>query len=311
MTLEHTTLFTNGIILQTISLTGLFSSVFCMIVTLWILKLNKFIKSIIVIINMAAIVNISLSLWAVYFLNKKYRCLVTSYTMLALLGTTSMPAMISILRIRMAKLASKAKLIKPLEGILVIFSLSVLSMLSFPLSTLLQEQFEYQNLIARRCLDGKDRPKNVIFPAITILTHFSLICIGLFCDISLYFFVKHQSWAQQNGTSLVPWKSTEDKKLGQEDTQVPIRATIVATCLIFIMLGVSISGTISIYEAEYVNTMYFAVCSIVFTSVSLPIVLVTITVKHQNKINVSQPPRKLQFHEEDIELDPNRIELHI
>ena len=79
----------------------------------------------------------------------------------------------------------------------------------------LQEQFEYQNLIATRCSDVKDRPKNVIFPAITILTHFTLICIGLFCDISLYFFVKRQNWAQQNGTSLVPWKSTEDKKLGK------------------------------------------------------------------------------------------------
>ena len=140
MTLEHTTLFKNGIILQTISFTGLFSSVLCMIVTLWILKLNKFIKSIIVIINIAAIVNVSLTIWAVYFLSDKYRCLVTSYTMLALLGTYSMPAMISILRIRMAKLASKAKLIKPLEGVLVIFFLSTLSLMSFPLSTLLQGQ---------------------------------------------------------------------------------------------------------------------------------------------------------------------------
>ena len=58
--------------------------------------------------------------------------------------------------------------------------------------------------------------------------------IGLYCDKSLYDFVKKQHQISKNGTKLVPWKSTNFKV--QEDLQVPIRATAMSTFLIVLSI---------------------------------------------------------------------------
>lgn len=176
------------------------------------------------------------------------------------------------------------------------------------MSTFLQEQFGFQNMISTRCWNETDKPKNFVTPLIAILVHISMIGYGLSSDISLYYFIKKQNWKKiQSGTALVQWKSTDT--YSKEDVQIPIRATIITSALILVILGISLCGMIK-NENDYV--MYVAVCTQLSTTFCLPLVLVTLTVKHQSKLKVSQPPNQLQFHEDKImDIESKNIELHV
>ena len=147
------------------------------------------------------------------------------------------------------------------------------------------------------------RPKNLLLPLTTIIVHLSLIGFGLFCDISLYYFIKQENWNQnQNGSTLVPWKSRNPTL--KDDVQVPLRATFVTSFLILCMLIISTSAMIFANQIGDENLIYFAANMLLFTIFTLPMVLVIFTVKRQNKVSVSQPPQQLQFHEnEQIELE--------
>ena len=128
---------------------------------------------------------------------------------------------------------------------------------------------------------------------------------GLFCDVKMWLFMKSQNKTQPKPTELVPWKSISQKNV-EDDQKVPLRATIISTMsLIFgLMLGILLQVFVS---TEVIDDYFFWIVSemgLLWGVLNLPFLLM-LTIKHKNKgqiVQSSQPPQKLQFHDEAIEM---------
>ena len=133
-----------------------------------------------------------------------------------------------------------------------------------------------------------------------ILIGFTLSCsfIGVVHDTSLYFFMKKKDTinkinpAINKDDNLIPWKSTNKS----EDSGIPLRCTIISSITTLAYLGVSLYVLISLTNVPK-NSFgwYFVLSSMILGTFKLPLILI-FTIKHK-----SQPPKNLQFHEEESE----------
>ena len=160
------------------------------------------------------------------------------------------------------------------------------------------------------------KPINAITNLLFVLISVGGCIIGLCCDILMYRFVKKSDANQQNEAVLVPWKSS-NQNTTKEDLQVPLRASIISTISIAILI-VGITPLMFLLMGDQKMAAYVGI-NLFFVSVTLlPIFLVIFTVKQQVKVNSAQPPANLQYHEKssDVELReiqpawPNTLQFH-
>ena len=124
---------------------------------------------------------------------------------------------------------------------------------------------------------------------IAVINHTAIILFGLCCDISLYVFMK------QRNNQIIPWTSNQD------DPAIPMKATLVTmVSLIFEVLCVPLCLTFW-YSGKMLNWLG-VIFGCFWMAGQVPALLI-FTVKHQKKVEQKQPPRGLQFHGEDLELE--------
>lgn len=268
----------------------------CLAFIILILKLNKFIKLLLVLMvtgNMICAISGILS----SFLDKSYQCPFAICSFVAMVGSYTMTSLMSFLRLYMSKLASKAKLAKTKIVLpLTIFG-GIFCLCFSALTVILQDSFGFQSLISQ-CEDSGERPKSVILPFLSISFLLGMIILGLYCDISLYKFVKKRNPNPvNNGLQIVPWKTTNQKS--EEDLQVPLRASFISSFLFFFVLICAILSLVIVYEDNELATN-FVIFQIIIFSTILPIIIISFTIKHQKKIGAAQPPQTLQFHEIEL-----------
>ena len=93
---------------------------------------------------------------------------------------------------------------------------------------------------------------------------------------------------------LIPWKSVNAKDKS-EDIKVPLNATITSSTLHFASL-------ILWYLVISINTFWYILCLVsAFYIFPLPLLLVFTIKQKSDKKPTQQPPRTLQFHNEDFE----------
>ena len=127
--------------------------------------------------------------------------------------------------------------------------------------------------------------------AINNILHLLSFGSGIFFDVKMVKFMKNQNKTQP--TELIPWKSVDSNK-AQKDMEVPVRATI-ATAILTTMFLVLL--------VIYLSFNYFwellIACNFSFI-IPLPLILF-FTIRHKKEEkNNSQPPTKLQFHNENF-----------
>jgi hypothetical protein len=119
---------------------------------------------------------------------------------------------------------------------------------------------------------------------LTVVVHF-----GLVCDILLYFLMK------QRNTQLIQWKSSQDQ------LAVPIKATVVSTVSLFMIL---ICGPMC-FTSWYSGKMLLwlgVILGCIWVVGHVP-ALLFFTICHQKKVEQIQPPIELQFHGENSNFD--------
>jgi hypothetical protein len=133
---------------------------------------------------------------------------------------------------------------------------------------------------------------SIKFPYVSMIAaveNMLIILFGLSCDISLYVFMKKRN------VQLIPWTSTQD------DPAIPMKATLVTTfSLITEIFCVPLCLTFW-YSGKMMN--WLGVILGTLWAVGIVPALLIFTVKHQKKVEQKQPPRGLQFHGEDLQLE--------
>ena len=126
---------------------------------------------------------------------------------------------------------------------------------------------------------------------------------GLFCDIKMLLFVKSQNKTQP--AQLVPWKSVCQKNV-DDDQKVPVRATMISTISLILFLMLRILERV-LSSSQVIEEYYFWMLSefiLLFAALNMPVMLM-LTIKHKKNsliVQLNQPPQKLQFHDELIEM---------
>ena len=132
-------------------------------------------------------------------------------------------------------------------------------------------------------------------PYISILALIELTIVaqfGLVCDVLLYFLMK------QRNTQLLQWKSSQD------ELAVPIKATVVSTVSLFMIL---ICGPMC-FTSWYSGKMLLwlgVILSCIWVVGHVP-ALLFFTISRQKKVEKKQPPIGLHFHGEESELDDKK-----
>ena len=122
-----------------------------------------------------------------------------------------------------------------------------------------------------------------------VINHTAIILFGLCCDISLYVFMK------QRNLQLIPWTSNQD------DPSIPMKATLVT--MVSLIIEVScIPVCLSFWYSGKMLNWLGVIFGCLWLAGHVPALLI-FTVKHQKKVEQKQPPRGLQFHGEDLELE--------
>ena len=136
-------------------------------------------------------------------------------------------------------------------------------------------------------------------PYISILAMIELTIVvqfGLVCDVLLYFLMK------QRNAQLVQWKSSQDQ------LTVPVKATLVSTVSLFMIL---ICGPMC-FTSWYSGKMLLwlgVMLSCIWVVGHVP-ALLFFTISHKKKVEKKQPPIELQFHGEESEFDDKNHQLH-
>ena len=279
---------------------GIGISVLCGIFVAIKLKLNQYIKAILLLMTTINLISLVIGLASSLAKTKELGCKMLLDSSMVMAGTFLMNSFISSLRYEMAKLASKARLVKKWQTILKIFLNAVFCYSLLPITPNLQNQFGFYNLMLI-CEENQDsdRPQNLKLVVLSFAGILFTLCKGMYCNLALLFFVKKTNPEQVKGASLVPWKSTNNNQ--EEDLQIPIRATVITSLIVFVISIVSCIFVYLTYYDDHTDPQMFTwaiLLSNICTSLEPP-VLVLFTVKHQMKIIASQPPQGLQFHEND------------
>ena len=144
----------------------------------------------------------------------------------------------------------------------------------------------------------------VILSAIAIIITVS----GLFCDVKMLLFVNNRNKTQP--TQLVPWKSINQKNIN-DDQKVPLRATIISSISLIFYLMLRTLGKLFV-NSPVIDDYYFWIITemmLLWGALNMPLMLM-LTIKHKNKGPTGQtiqPPQKLQFHDEEIEMGVQKV----
>ena len=283
--------------LEIVMFVGWLSSVLCWIFVLKKLKLNPYIKMILLCMTLMNSVCTTIAFGSSFAPDEEMECQLFLVSTMSMIGTYQMNSLISYLRYRMAKLASKAKIAKKMETITFIF-LSTISAYSWiPLVANISQSLGYVTILSSCEPNSKETlPKNplTIFIVVSGLT--LVIGVGLICNISMIYFVSNTNSQQNKGTIMIPWKSTNSKM--NEDLQIPVRATLTTTLnsIVIIIRTVFVIGYVY-SDSDRSQTFIWSITTHYITACTLPIFLVLFSVKQQTKVNVTQPPAELQFHD--------------
>ena len=211
-----------------------------------------------------------------------------------------MGSFVSILRFYSAHLASKAKFGKTMTKVLIIIFGFSFSYLPHPFLVNLSDFLRYKSLL-EHCKESEKEnlPSCPFFPLIGLSLFFGIIGTGFYFDLKMYFFVKKRQTQSTQGTQMIPWKSTGENC--KDDLQVPIRATIITTISTLLMLSL-IGLSLFFTHGNIESTSYsWLGTTLTISAACFPIVLMVYTVKRQSdqqsKINCTQPPQVLNFHE--------------
>ena len=190
----------------------------------------------------------------------------------------------------MSRKASKVKLANPkVMKAFIIFGMTFQT--TFALSLILIQNVFNMTSEPLIC-SNLEHTVSIKFPyvsMIAVVENTLIILFGLSCDISLYVFMKKRN------VQLIPWTSTQD------DPEIPMKATLVTTfSLIMEIVCVPLCLTFW-YSGKMLN--WLGVILGTLWVVGIVPALLIFTVKHQKKVEQKQPPRGLQFHGEDLQLE--------
>ena len=233
------------------------------------------------------------------FMPESWQCQMSMYSLVSMLfGSYTMTNVISALRFYMAKLASKTKIVKSREMIFLILFSTVICYGLVPSLVSLQHHLGFHNHITHCEKQAHHRPRSVVLPLVDVTFVISMTILGIVSDVKMFLFVKKRQNSVGVESKIIPWKSTnEDVK---SDLQVPLRATVISTgLLLLVTLIISLSFTLLSIEGGQKFIEYFIGILSMTSSSLLPIIIVNYIVKQQKKIEATQPPQTLQFHEED------------
>lgn len=310
---------TAGIIFTTCVTYCFILSTMSLIYILFKLKLNKFLKILLIeitLVNSActAIIIGSLILFAANgFAFSVSNCQLLGYPLHLTISTPNMLNVISIFRYYMSKLASKSRILSLKTGIFLVSLAFLINPMSNVMLLLLQDLFNYKSLVSN-CLNETHVKAHPLIQLILALKAVSITIIGLYCDISLFFFIKKRN-NQVNATNensapaaeMIPWKSSNSIQ-NEEDLQIPVKASLFSfalTCSIFFF------APLYIYLVSFDNSANFSFWLIMSIHLILasttPLIVIFFTIKQQDKekktVQSAQPPAQLQFHEESENLE--------
>jgi len=281
--------------------TNVLVSTICLLYITLKLKLNKYIKTILVIMAIQGIIYssiMSVTNAIVIFSNEKtfLICLsITQSEIVLLRSNVTMTSLISILRFSMASRASKAKFVKEKY----VFS-AIIFAIVFPYSNILGF-FIFNggyNKGIYLCLDSPahEHQFSVVHLTLNFGSFFLTLVIGIFFDLKMVAFVKHRNRLQP--VELVPWKSTTEEV--EKDTDIPVRATLNSTFWAIFFLVMFAVFILLDMTKDYPVYILVLLSFMIICIIQLPLLLfLTIKQKSNQKIKV-QPPQKLQFHNENF-----------
>ena len=204
-----------------------------------------------------------------------------------------MTPLISMLRIYMGALATKARLARWYKVFPFLMAYGLISYSIWPAYLQLAELKEASSGISF-CM-SQQRP-NSMAPIKSWLASYVLLCIaiGLFCDSSLYHIIKSRQRVHpsQDG-GVVPWYSSN--QVPMDDLQIPIKATQISIGLLVMFAGLLPGVLVGAYV--HLLDLFFDVALLLANVI--PILIMFVGVK--NKAKIQQAPARLQFHE-DVEL---------
>ena len=198
----------------------------------------------------------------------------------------------------MAQLASKGKLVKKWWTIFKIGIGATYCYTLVPITPQFQSYFGYLNIYSYCEKNSPDCPVYPFFTIIGLLLLFYNLGQGIYFNLMMYFFVKKINPIQAKETYLIPWKSNNQNQ--ENDLQIPTRATIIMSIIFIVVSAIAYIFLYLIYANEtdpQLFTWPILLSNTIITFV--PIILITFSVKQQSKLQNSQPPTGLQFHETD------------
>ena len=287
---------------------ALISSIICLVIVFWKLKLNCYIKSILIIM-ISIIILCSITFLISNFLKSYYlKCYFSSNAVIFLMATFPMGALISLLRYYSAHLASKTKIIQRYSAIPIIIFGTFVSFFS-PFGINLNDAMGYNSLLAHCHEKETLLPSNPIVPLIIAPIQILTLILGLLSDVKMYLFVRKRHNQINDGSTLVPWKKSSQNE--KEDLEIPIRATIISTILMIISSIIIGSLLVSVYGDLTTESFSWILCLLGNSAAICPVVLVTFTFKRQKGIKpIPQPPQGLHFHESPDQHHSNELQFH-
>ena len=282
------------------------SSLACFIFLVLKLRLNGYVKSLLSIMLLCHLICACGVLTGRLFFEGELRCRISRAFGFPMVGTYPMSSLISMLRFYMAKLASEAKLAKR-RHVIPFIILGTITLYGYiAILPFIKEKLGYRTHF-EWCKKEQEYAKlsSIAFIAIVLL-YLGVCLAGLVCDLLMYKFVKGSGNQNIPGSNLVPWKSGTVNTAG--DLQVPIRATILSfASAVLATAGIAFSYFVFLDFSSPQDLTYYGAMILSTACSSLPIFLVIFTVKHQAKIQASQPPNVLQFHEQ---IPPQELQFH-
>lgn len=276
---------------------GLFFSLLSFSLTFFHFVINNTIKSILVIMNTINALCLITSLISDNFTSAELKCRIKYSSILAMSGTFAMGSVVSVLRLYMAKLASRAKIAKKSLTVPIITFGTILCYSTAPICMNIQESLGFRTYVLN-CGESASqhfsKERNLLLPLLALFVFVMIISVGIYCDVAMYIFVRKRSGCPSNESRLVPWK--RPKTSVGEDLQVPIRATIIST---YIMLFNLTSVILWTQNRDTLDIQAPVAIVFIMTTTNLPTMLIFFTFKKTSRVRTSQPPQNLQFHAKD------------
>ena len=305
---------------------GLTISLLCIIYIFWKLKLNQYMKLILIIYTFINTVTLVFRFTAniMYFRNDLKHtwlsCTIVSISRQILIMNIVQINCISIVRFYNANLATQARIARPTKVLSFIGLIPAIIVIVRPLLILQNISSEFRSSVSD-CLDLK-LPENPLatcqaFVAVTFT--FLMNTCGLYCDIALYKLVKKRNQQTHPTSDTIPFKTVAGNS--NDDLHIPIRATLLS--LLSLILGLLMFALFIYIDNSSGSSKQLETFSL--TSVflpCLPLLIIYFTIKSkktmtQNISGLSQNGQHqavgLQFHEnevkeneapkEDIEMD--------